>query len=151
MNNDPSLPLDRIPPQELRALMELGVNMLLSSRTIIDRENVGDRIFKLESYDIPRDSILARDHIDGVEIRYREVEEEGWPKGSEMMMVHVRYERGVTESTSDKVFFMTSSPEDEAPELSVVFTDEETLEDMKPTTRDAVELRSVLIATHALA
>lgn len=149
MNNEPPLPPERIAPQERRALMELGVKMLLSPRTELDDAN-GDRMFKLDAYDIPRDSTLARDYIEGIEIRYRQVEEEGWPAGSEMMMVHVRYGNARADGTESKVFFMTSSPEDEAPELRVISHEEDEPAAMVPTSHDAIELRSVLIATHDL-
>ncbi len=154
MNNDPSNGNYAQSPEELSALMELGVGLLLSPRA----ETIGDeptqRLLRLDAEDIPADSSLARSHIDGLQVRYGQVENaEGWPEGSEMMMVFIRYSSEALPGDRDKGYFMTYSPDERAPELVVTFPQDHEDDEqvaLSPTDKEILELRSVLMAAHEI-
>lgn len=130
--------------------MELGVGLLISPRTKVDEHDPRIRTMTLRPYEIPRDSTLGRLNVGELQVRYSEVEEEGWPVGSEMMAIFARYDSEASATDVSKVFFMTSSPEDEAPEIVMTFAEDQDHLKMTPSAEDALELRSILMAAHEI-
>ncbi|MFZ1361284.1 MAG: hypothetical protein WAS27_04655 [Candidatus Saccharimonadales bacterium] len=149
MDNDPSTRND-LPPDELVAVRELGVGLLLSPRTDKVDEAATGRYLRIDTEDMPTDSTLARLGIGTLQLRYAQVDNEtGWPTGSEMMMIGVRYHQ-VSEGAivGDKAFFMTSAPDDNAPSVAVTFVHDDEHHMFPPTREDILELRSILMAAH---